>query len=69
LINRAFSHIPYPLWQKENEHFYHAIIHLLFSQLGVYIYSEVHTKDGRADANILFEDHVYCLEFKLDKST
>lgn len=67
-INRAFSHIPYPLWQKENEHFYHAIIHLLFSLLGVYIHSEVHTKDGRADAVILFEDHVYCLEFKLNKS-
>ena len=67
-INRSFSHIPYPLWQKENEHFYHAIIHLLFSLLGVYIHSEVHTKDGRADAIILYEDHVYCLEFKLDKT-
>jgi len=67
-INKAYSHIPYPLWQKENEHFYHAIIHLLFSLLGVYIHSEVHTKDGRADAIILYEDHVYCLEFKLNKS-
>ena len=67
-INDAFAHIPYPLWQKENEHFYHAIIHLLFSLLGVYIHSEVHTKDGRADAIILFEDQVYCLEFKLDQS-
>ncbi|HMR86757.1 MAG TPA: AAA family ATPase [Saprospiraceae bacterium] len=67
-INDAFAHIPYPLWQKENEHFYHAIIHLLFSLLGVYIHSEVHTKDGRADAIILFEDHAYCLEFKLDKT-
>jgi hypothetical protein len=67
-INAAFAHIPYPLWQKENEHFYHAIIHLLFSLLGVYIHSEVFTKDGRADAIILFEQQVYCLEFKLDKT-
>ena len=67
-INDAFAHIPYPLWQKENEHLYHAIIHLLFSLLGVYIHSKVHTKDGRADAIILFEDNVYCLEFKLDKT-
>jgi len=67
-INKSFAHIPYPLWQKENEHFYHAIIHLLFSLLGVYIHSEVHTKDGRADAIILHEDHVYCLEFKLNKT-
>jgi hypothetical protein len=67
-INDAFAHIPYPLWQKENEHFYHAIIHLLFSLLGVYIHSEVFTKDGRADAIILYEQQVYCLEFKLDKT-
>ena len=67
-INKSFQHIPYPLWQKENEHFYHPIIHLLFSLLGVYIHSEVHTKDGRADAIILYEDHVYCLEFKLNKT-
>ncbi|MCC5916499.1 MAG: PD-(D/E)XK nuclease domain-containing protein, partial [Cryomorphaceae bacterium] len=67
-INQAFAHIPYDLWQKENEHFYHAIVHLLFSLLGVYIHSEVHTKRGRADAEIIFEDHIYCMEFKLDKS-
>lgn len=67
-INKAFAQIPYDLWQKENEQFYHAIVHLLFSLLGVYIHSEVHTKDGRADALIIFEDNVYCLEFKMDKS-
>jgi len=67
-INEIFAHIPYDKWQTRIENFYHAIIHLLFSLLGVYIHSEVHTKDGRADAIILFEDHVYCLEFKLDKT-
>ena len=67
-INGAFVHIPYDLWQKDNEHFYHAIVHLLFSLLGVYILSEVHTKDGRADAIIDIAEGVFCLEFKLDKS-
>lgn len=67
-VNEAFSFIPYDLWQKENEHFYHAIVHLLFSLLGVYIQSEVHTRFGRADAIILFEGQVYGLEFKLDKT-
>ena len=67
-INSAFSHIPYDLWQKDNEHFYHAIVHLLFSLLGVYIQSEVHTKDGRADAIIDIVEGVFCLEFKLDKT-
>lgn len=67
-INQAFAQIPYDLWQKENEHFYHAIIHLLFSLLGVYIFSEVHSKQGRADAIVIFENHIYCLEFKLNKT-
>ena len=67
-INAAFHHIPYPLWQKDNEHFYHAVVHLMFSLLGVYIQSEVHTKDGRADAIINLDEGVFCLEFKLNKS-
>lgn len=67
-INTAFSSIPYDLWQKENEHFYHAIIHLLFRLMGVYIQSEVHVKDGRADALIQIEEGIFCMEFKLDKS-
>jgi hypothetical protein len=67
-INHAFEHIPGPLWQKDNEQFYHAIIHLLFSLLGVYIHSEVHTKEGRADALINIDEGIFCLEFKLDKS-
>lgn len=35
-INTTFSSIPYDLWQKENEHFYHAPVHLVFSLLGTY---------------------------------
>jgi hypothetical protein len=67
-INLAFAQIPYDLWQKENEHFYHAIIHLLFSLLNVYIFSEVHTQNGRADAIVIHENEIYCMEFKLNQS-
>ncbi|MBK8626053.1 MAG: PD-(D/E)XK nuclease domain-containing protein [Saprospiraceae bacterium] len=67
-INKAFAQIPYDLWQKENEQYYHAIVHLLFSLLNVYIFSEVHTQQGRADAIVIYEDQIYCMEFKLDQS-
>ena len=67
-INMAFSHIPYSLWQKENEQYYHALVHLLFSLLGVYIFSEVQTQQGRSDAIVVYEEEVYCLEFKLNKT-
>ena len=43
-------------------------MHLLFSLLNVYVFSEVHTKNGRADAIIIHDKQIYCLEFKLDQS-
>ncbi|MCO6492478.1 MAG: ATP-binding protein [Phaeodactylibacter sp.] len=67
-INSVFSTLPYELWQKENEHFYHALVHLIFSLLGAYVRSEVHTSKGRCDAIVETEDHIYAIEFKLDKT-
>jgi hypothetical protein len=43
-------------------------VHLLFSLLNVYIFSEVHTQQGRADAIIIYENLIYCIGFKLDLS-
>jgi hypothetical protein len=67
IINATFSSIPYEHWQKDNEHFFHALIHLTFSLLGAYIQSEVHTAHGRLDAAVETHDYLYTLEFKLDK--
>ncbi|WP_170254627.1 ATP-binding protein [Phaeodactylibacter luteus] len=67
-VNQAFSHIPYSLWQKENEQYYHALVHLIFSLLGVYIFSEVQTQKGRTDSIVMFENEVFIFEFKLNKS-
>ncbi len=67
-INSLFASIPYQLFEKQNERFYHAMIHLLFSYVGIYIKSEVCTSKGRADAVVETDTHVYILEFKLDKN-
>lgn len=67
-LNMAFAQIPNDLWQRESEQYYHAIVHLLFSLLNVYIFSEVHTQQGRADAIIIYDGQIYCMEFKLDQS-
>lgn len=68
ILNATFASIPYGLWQKENEHFYHALIHLTFSLMGAYVQSEVHTAKGRCDALVRTERYIYAFEFKLDKS-
>ena len=70
IINTLFKSIPYTIWQKENEpggvpYFYHAIIHLTFKLLGIYVDSEVQTSDGRMDVLVRLEKYVYCFEFKL----
>jgi hypothetical protein len=68
ILNTIFKSLPYKLWQRKNEHFYHALVHLTFTLLGVYVQSEVKTSDGRMDALIRMKDYVYCIEFKLAKS-
>jgi hypothetical protein len=68
LFNTVFKSIPYEIWQKENEHFYHAIIHLTFRLLGIYLESQVQTSDGRMDALVQTNKYIYAFEFKLDGS-
>jgi Predicted AAA-ATPase/PD-(D/E)XK nuclease superfamily len=68
IVNTVFSTLPYDLWQKENERFYHALIHLTFTLLGVYVQSEVHTSRGRCDVLVQTKDYIYAFEFKLDKT-
>ena len=50
---------------QKNEHYYHAIIHLTFRLLGIYIESQVQTSDGRIDAIVQTPNYVYAFEFKL----
>ncbi len=67
IINGLLKNIPYQIFEQ-TEAFYHAIIHLTFFYLGVYIQSEVCTSDGRADAIVQTDTHVFCLEFKINES-
>ena len=69
VMDTVFSSLPYDLWQNENERFYHALIHLTFTLLGVYVQSEVHTSRGRCDALVQTQRYVYAFEFKLDKTS
>ena len=69
LLNSLFKSIPYEIWQNENEHFFHAIIHLTFRLLGIYIESQVQTSDGRIDAIVQNNKYIYAFEFKLRSGT
>ena len=68
VINTMLKDVPSLLLDQKNEHFYHALVHLLFRYLGIFIESEPHTSDGRLDAVVQTPTDVFILEFKLDES-
>jgi hypothetical protein len=68
VINAMLKDVPSQLFQDSGERFYHALVHLHFRYLGLFLQSEVHTSDGRMDAVVQTPTHVYILEFKIDKS-
>lgn len=64
LIQRFFSIIPYQLRYNANEAYYHSILQMLFTLVGIEMLSERATYNGRIDGVIEFEKQVYILEFK-----
>ena len=68
LINILFSTIPYQLFQQKQEAFFHAVLHLAFSGVGLLVQSEVSTAKGRVDTVVHTNDRIYVMEFKLDGS-
>ena len=52
--------------QKQVEGFYHGLVHLLFKCLGLYMQSEVHSSQGRADSIVETPSHIYIFEFKIN---
>jgi hypothetical protein len=68
LVNTLFSTIPYQLFQQKQEDFFHAVLHLSFSGIGLFVQSEVSTAKGRVDTVVHTKDCIYVMEFKLDAS-
>ncbi len=68
ILQSVFADIPYHLYEKHPEKFFHAAIHLLFTYMGIRIHSEACTSDGRVDSMVETPTRVYILEYKLDQS-
>lgn len=50
-----------------NENFYQAVIYLVFKILGIRMSSEVSTQEGRIDAVVETDTHIYIFEFKKNR--
>ena len=68
MMGSMIKNIPYNIHkEKLDEGYFHTIIHVITSFLGMSPVSEVATDDGRIDLMIEYPSHVYILEFKYSK--
>jgi Predicted AAA-ATPase/PD-(D/E)XK nuclease superfamily len=68
ILNSILADLPYQTFQNQSEGLYHGLIHLIFSYLGMFINSEVHSSHGRADVVVQTLTDVYIFEFKFNKT-
>lgn len=65
VMKSIFASIPYNIFIEDRESYYHTVIYLILSLVGISIDSELQTNKGRIDAVIETETGIYIMEFKL----
>ncbi len=68
ILNSLLAALPYEVYKKQSEGFYHGLLHLIFSYVGVYIESKPHLSNGRADVIVQTPQYIYIFEFKFNKN-
>lgn len=61
-----FANITYTLETDPFEHYFQAVIYLVFTLLGKFAQCEMHTCTGRIDCKVETRDYIYLFEFKRD---
>ena len=69
IVDASLAAVPHQLWTHKSEAMVHAIVHTLFTVLGLYTRSEVSTARGRADIVVEVPDYVYVVELKIGSGT
>jgi Predicted AAA-ATPase/PD-(D/E)XK nuclease superfamily len=65
IINDLIQSVPDQNYVKDEEKFFHAIIHLIFTMVGSDPRTEMHTSVGRMDTVIITNDRIFLFEFKI----
>ena len=66
IINDLVKAVPDQNYINNEEKFFHAIIHLIFTMIGSDPRSEMHTHIGRMDTVLITSERIFLFEFKLD---
>ena len=67
-VNAIFASIAYTLKTEKNEAYFHTLFYLMVSASGMNVRSEVLTSRGRIDLVVEFEESIYLIEFKCNRS-
>ena len=67
-MNAILADLPSETYLNQTEGLYQGLIHVIFSYLGMFVQSEVHSALGRADAVVETATDVFIFEFKLNKT-
>lgn len=66
-MKSAIKNVPYNIHkEKMSEGYFHTIVHVILSILGIRLVSEAETNDGRIDVMVDTPMRVYIMEFKYD---
>ena len=65
VLTTVFTSIPYQIFIKEKESYYHSIIYIVMRLLGFNIKAEESISKGRSDAVVFTDTHIYIFEFKM----
>jgi hypothetical protein len=68
IINDLVKSVPDQKYVKNEEKFFHAIIHLIFTMIGSDPRSELHAHIGRMDLVLMTAERIFLFEFKLNET-
>ena len=68
VLTSLFANITYTLESDPFEHYFQAVIYLVFTLLGKFAECEMHTYTGRIDCRVMTKQYIYLFEFKRDRS-
>ena len=66
VLTALFAGITYTLESDPFEHYFQAVIYLVFTLLGKYVQCEMHSFKGCIDCKVVTSDFLYLFEFKRD---
>jgi len=68
VLTALFANIEYTQEADPFEHYFQAVIYIVFTLLGKYTVCEMHTYSGRIDCRVQTNDYIYLFVFKRDDS-